>query len=463
MTVAGLALVAASGGCARAPVEIPEPDLDQAGFEVAEAVRNAQQAVRRSPRSAEAWAGLGDRYRAHRWWSEAAASYARAEELEPSNFLWPYLLGDCLRYDHPEEAEQAFRRALALDATYVPPRLFLGRVLSRLGKDAEADEMYRSALRLDPRSEHALLGLGRVAISQGHFDDAIDLLRRALDLNEEFAEAHLALSQALLAKGAVGLGEVHAKRAKSLPMDTPIIDERGVRAVEPAGALAHHNRGHDFEDAGDLEQALEAYRRSANNDPEFAEAYFDMGRLHARRGEVAMAEEVLRRGLELKPSHVESQVTLGTILYGQGRWEEAEGPLRAAVKLAPERPLADAGHDREAIEAYRQALKVSPGVTPAAQEAARGLAWVLATASDPGLRDPAEAVTWAERVAEAGPPDARTKDVLGVAYAAAGRYEEAASVAEEALGLAEVSGPQDLRAAIGQRLALYRQGRPFHR
>ena len=52
-------------------------------------------------------------------------------------------------------------------------------------------------------------------------------------------------------------------------------------------------------------------------------------------------------------------------------------------------------------------------------------------------------------------------DTLAAAHAAAGRFGEAARVAEQALQLAESAGPATLAAQIRARLALYRAGRPY--
>ena len=64
------------------------------------------------------------------------------------------------------------------------------------------------------------------------------------------------------------------------------------------------------------------------------------------------------------------------------------------------------------------------------------LASVLAAAPDASIRDPADAVRLAERaVALTLRRDANTLDVLAVAHAAAGDFDRAVAVADEALAL----------------------------
>jgi hypothetical protein len=63
------------------------------------------------------------------------------------------------------------------------------------------------------------------------------------------------------------------------------------------------------------------------------------------------------------------------------------------------------------------------------------LAWFLATSSDPGIRQPEEAVRLAESlVHEVENPDPNWLDTLAAAYSAAGRFEEATQVAAQAAG-----------------------------
>jgi hypothetical protein len=51
-------------------------------------------------------------------------------------------------------------------------------------------------------------------------------------------------------------------------------------------------------------------------------------------------------------------------------------------------------------------------------------------------------------------------DILGAAYAQAGRFSEAVNTAKDAKVLAEEMAMQELVATLGERIELYKQGRP---
>jgi tetratricopeptide (TPR) repeat protein len=53
-------------------------------------------------------------------------------------------------------------------------------------------------------------------------------------------------------------------------------------------------------------------------------------------------------------------------------------------------------------------------------------------------------------------------DTLAVAYAAAGRFNEAIAAAERAVELARAAEQPQLAKKIEARLELYRAGRPYH-
>jgi hypothetical protein len=90
------------------------------------------------------------------------------------------------------------------------------------------------------------------------------------------------------------------------------------------------------------------------------------------------------------------------------------------------------------------------------------IAWILATHSDPAVRDPNKAVRLAERAAGlTGRRQPVILDTLAAAYAAAGDFERAAAIAQEAASLAAAAGATDLSADIGSRVALYHQKKPY--
>ncbi|MDA8161082.1 MAG: M48 family metalloprotease [Desulfobacteraceae bacterium] len=114
---------------------------------------------------------------------------------------------------------------------------------------------------------------------------------------------------------------------------------------------------------------------------------------------------------------------------GPAREKYAEAVIRQKIGEAPgnylwRQLLGDLEysrrHYREAAAAYRQALELSPEQP----EILNNLAWLLLTVDDPGLADPAAALTLA-RKAVAIEPSGHILDTLGLAYWENGSREQA--------------------------------------
>lgn len=144
-----------------------------------------------------------------------------------------------------------------------------------------------------------------------------------------------------------------------------------------------------------------------------------------------------KKVLELRPDSADAYANLGSALLANGRV-------------------------RDAIAAYRNALRTAPENVPAQSN----LAWVLATSSDPSLRNGSEAVFLAEK---ADSQSSRSENhpivlrILAAAYAESGRFREAKETAQQALKEAEIQGNSTLSDPLRDEIALYELGLPYHK
>jgi tetratricopeptide (TPR) repeat protein len=106
-----------------------------------------------------------------------------------------YDLGIDLETCAPDEARNAYRRALAIDPRHADARVNLGRLLQEMGKLAEAARHYRTALETEPWHPTATFNLGTVLEELGKLVLAIGAYRRAVEADAEFADAHFNLSR----------------------------------------------------------------------------------------------------------------------------------------------------------------------------------------------------------------------------------------------------------------------------
>jgi tetratricopeptide (TPR) repeat protein len=155
---------------------------------------------------------------------------------------------------------------------------------------------------------------------------------------------------------------------------------------------------------------------------------------------------------------------LGVALSIRDGPEAGLAQIEEALRMQPEnaklhaiaaRVARDANRPRRAIEHYRAALDLGGRSV----SHLNNLAWLLAVDPDAPESIRWEAVALAEEAAERSKsPRASVQDTLAIAYAAAGRWDEAVEAASGAVELAEKRGEQELAASIRERLIGY-QGR----
>jgi tetratricopeptide (TPR) repeat protein len=117
------------------------------------------------------------------------AQAARRAEGDFDAAGW-YELGLELEAVTPDEARDAYRRALELDAHHADAHVNLGRLLHEQGLVEEAERHYRQALRDSPDHATAAFNLAIALEDLDRPTDAIEAYRAALATDPRLADAH---------------------------------------------------------------------------------------------------------------------------------------------------------------------------------------------------------------------------------------------------------------------------------
>ena len=176
-----------------------------------------EHAIQQDPDFAQAYSGLADA-QLYRMFlegssprnaaSKAKQSATRALEIDPKLAEAHASLGQILEvYEWKwDEAEKEYRRAIELDANYVPAHQFYALYLAGMGRFAEALAQARLAQQLDPVSPFAYASGGAVSFVARQYDSAIEQCRKALEINPNFPTANGLLSTIYFEKGAYDQG-----------------------------------------------------------------------------------------------------------------------------------------------------------------------------------------------------------------------------------------------------------------
>ncbi|MER3430423.1 MAG: hypothetical protein C4325_04320 [Blastocatellia bacterium] len=85
-----------------------------------------------------------------------------------------------------------------------------------------------------------------------------------------------------------------------------------------------------------FEKAVAAYERIVEADPNNHQAFFNLGLARNKLNEDEAAAKALRQAVKLNPEDTEYQTELGAILIKLAQYREAIGPLKKALELDPE-------------------------------------------------------------------------------------------------------------------------------
>ncbi|MFN8660053.1 MAG: tetratricopeptide repeat protein [Candidatus Obscuribacterales bacterium] len=288
---------------------------------------------------------------------EARQLLEQAIQKDPQNAEAYATLGTCLeRQEAPRLAEQAYKQAIKLDPQNKPALNNLATLYwVRMKRYPESVELLKKVIELDPQSKEAYVSLGAAynfwaandkSLSEQQkaatYQEAIKAFQEAIHIDPDFAKAHANLGQCYLFMGRAADAERELQKALNL---------------EPTYAFAHFNLAELYEAQDKLQQAMQHYRASYENEQ------YESNRLatmrHIERVELKMGTAKL--------------LSVANVKMSQGKWAEAADAFANAMSdprsTAPRSPvawnnygyvLARLGKHTEAVQKFGKATAMKP-------------------------------------------------------------------------------------------------------
>jgi protein O-GlcNAc transferase len=310
-------------------------------------------------------------------------------ERNPQNAALEDALGTLLAQQGAfPAAQQAFNRAISLDANLASPHTHLGSVLLIQADPQQALTEFRAAERLGDTSPSLLLGLGKALTAAGQDAEAVVELRKAVAASPTLGEAKYALALALQNSG---------DPKEALPMfrdvlaeqpdNTAVLTNYGLALMQTGdakGALQLYERAHNAGDASatlredmggaylqqnDIDHAIEQFRAGLTVAPQNVQLHYDLGLAYKLKDDLPSSVSELKYAEELDPQLPDPHYTLGVIEMQRGDFTQAKAELEQAVALQPANGEAwtvlgsvdkQAGDSAKAEEALRHAIALSP-------------------------------------------------------------------------------------------------------
>jgi len=232
--------------------------------------------------------------------AEVAEQAAQLLRQYPDAFvLWNLSGAAAAQRGDLEQAEAAFRRAVALNGGIADAHGNLGNILNNRGKVDEAAACYRRAVELDPENPELYFYLGVVSQTRGAQDEAITCYLRSLEIAPGNAEVCNNLGTAYQAQGDI---------------DQAIAAYRQAIDAVPEHASAQNNLGTVLQTKGRLEEAAECYERALSIRSEYPEALNNLGVVRNNMGDRDAAATLFKRAIALHPGYAEAHRQLSEVI-----------------------------------------------------------------------------------------------------------------------------------------------------
>lgn len=437
---------------------------------IADAVKEAQDIIKKDPKNLEAHKLLG-------------RIYLRSLGDMPGGSGSDNIL---------KLAIDQYEQIVKLDPDSVDDHLLLGR-LYRLNNDLQKGEAeLKTAIKLDPSSEEAVTTLAMLYTDQGDTAHALQVLS-SIPNSARSAKLYAALGSAYEQRK-------DFKSAIDAFRHAILLDRDNLDAIR---GLAEN-----LLNDGQLDAALEQYKVIADSNPEDAQTFVRIAEIYRRQAKYDLALESLKHADTLVPDTMAVTYTMAEVYQAQGRYDDAIKLLQDLLKRTEKSEIGSSNDDRnnraifvehlgmvyreqenytaavetfrkmlplgeenarqgyqEIIDTYREA-KQWPQATAAAREAVqklpddRDLRMVLdAQLADTGELD--KSVADIRTMLNGGPEDREVYLRIGIIYTRARRWNEAL----EALAKAEQlsTKPEDkgyvsfLRGDLYQRQKMFDQ------
>lgn len=283
------------------------------------AIQLIRQAVDSSPTSPVYVGNLGVIYRQAGRINEAIQTYRRAIELDAQNADVYFNLGKSLKLKELlTEAEAAFRTAISIQPSYTSAWLSLMSIFANRYDLEQAREVGEAACKACGPVCDLYLSLGAVYRRSNLNDEAIACYEQALQLQPKNVDALARLASFCFMGYRFAEGTEYLQRAINVePESVHVLNAIGLRSKME----------------GDLDAAVNSYRKSIQKYPHFTTAFANLAGVLRKQGSFTESLDNVRMSVKQDSNNVETMAVEGSVLVSLGRLEEAEVCFRRAIEM----------------------------------------------------------------------------------------------------------------------------------
>lgn len=257
-------------------------------------------------------------------YDEAIADLQKAIGLDSMRPQYYHLLADVLLdYARPNDSKRAIQTLETAAAKFpdrIPTLLKLSEYYLIVQQHSEALTTIDKIFRLDPENAEGYYMTGRVALDMGDTTRSVKALQRSTQLDATNLDAWMFL------------GKIMTKRN----------DPRAIQYFDNALRLdstdleAREWKGMFYKQRGDFDKAFAAYRDIIVRNPDYANAYFDMGIIYLEQDSLQKAYDHFDLAVKVDQIFVRAYYYRGVAAEMQGNLEAAKRDYEQAHDMSPE-------------------------------------------------------------------------------------------------------------------------------
>jgi tetratricopeptide (TPR) repeat protein len=314
----------------------------------------------------------------------------------------------------------------------------------RAGKAQEAERYYATILKAQPKHPDANHNMGVLAVGVGKVEQALPFFKTSLEVNPSIAQFWLSYIDALIRLDRVDDAKVVCDQAKSKGVKSEAFNrlENSLNKRPGAEGSKVENPPQDqleplisLYNQGQLQSALDQALQLLNEFPSSTLLHNICGAVNAGFQKYDEAVNAYKQAIIINPNYPDAYNNMGVALKEQGKFEEAIEAYNKATSINPVyaeayfnmgNALKDKGKLQEAIEAYNKATSINPDYAEAYFNMGNAL-------KDKGKLQ--EAIEAYNKAISIKPDYAEAYNNLGEAHREAANFEQAKICFEEALGI----------------------------
>lgn len=292
------------------------------------AIDGLTEALQSEPRNADLYAKRGKAFYDNKGYDEAIVDLTYAIQLDSTQPAYYHDLSDVyLDYFKSRQALQVIQEAAVLFPSDIPTLLRQSDLQLILKQNEESMKTIDQVLKLDPQNAMAYFMFGMNFKETGDTVRAINSFQKAVEFDADLVDAW------------INLGQLY--EAIDDPLALRYLDN-AVR-IAPDDPLVWHAKANYLSNQGNLEEAIDTYRRLIGIDPQYEEAYFNSGLIYLDMDSLAQAMQQFDLTIKTSPTYIKAYYYRGLTHEMMGQIEAARTDYDQALRMAPDYNKAKAG------------------------------------------------------------------------------------------------------------------------